>query len=180
MSFNLPPPPTIEDINTSSWKLWFQKLQSTFANLFVTVSQGGTGLTSLGTAGQVLTVNSGGTALEYANVPRQNKRVLTHIIPPGTSTYNCDWSLYDEIRLWKQQSDVYDFATLTFSGAVNGQGCILDLKNPYFINPTNIQYNSLVTTYIHTPVFLSRDKIGFIFNGNTNLYELVAVIPNIQ
>ena len=32
----------------------------------VTVAKGGTGLTSLGTAGQVLTVNSGATALAYA------------------------------------------------------------------------------------------------------------------
>ena len=35
---------------------------------FVDYSVGGTGLTSLGSAGQVLKVNSGGTALEYGNV----------------------------------------------------------------------------------------------------------------
>jgi len=31
------------------------------------IANGGTGLTALGTAGQVLTVNSGGTALEFAS-----------------------------------------------------------------------------------------------------------------
>jgi hypothetical protein len=31
----------------------------------LTVAQGGTGLTAVGTANQVLAVNSGGTALEY-------------------------------------------------------------------------------------------------------------------
>ena len=35
---------------------------------FIDYGQGGTGLTSLGTAGQVLKVNTGGTALEYGNV----------------------------------------------------------------------------------------------------------------
>jgi len=35
---------------------------------FVDYTYGGTGLASLGSAGQVLKVNSGGTALEYGNV----------------------------------------------------------------------------------------------------------------
>ena len=35
---------------------------------FVDFAYGGTGLAALGTAGQVLKVNSGGTALEYGNV----------------------------------------------------------------------------------------------------------------
>jgi len=35
---------------------------------FVDYTAGGTGLSSLGSAGQVLKVNSGGTALEYGNV----------------------------------------------------------------------------------------------------------------
>ena len=35
---------------------------------FIDYGVGGTGLTSLGSAGQVLKVNSGGTALEYGNV----------------------------------------------------------------------------------------------------------------
>ena len=37
----------------------------------VPVAGGGTGLTSLGTAGQVLTVNSGATALAYATPPQR-------------------------------------------------------------------------------------------------------------
>ena len=35
---------------------------------FINYTYGGTGLSSLGSAGQVLKVNSGGTALEYSNV----------------------------------------------------------------------------------------------------------------
>ena len=35
---------------------------------FVAITDGGTGLSSLGSAGQVLKVNSGATALEYGNV----------------------------------------------------------------------------------------------------------------
>jgi hypothetical protein len=35
---------------------------------FVDYTYGGTGLSSLGSAGQILKVNSGGTALEYGNV----------------------------------------------------------------------------------------------------------------
>ena len=35
---------------------------------FVAIADGGTGLSSLGSAGQVLKVNSGATALEYGNV----------------------------------------------------------------------------------------------------------------
>ena len=35
---------------------------------FIDYQYGGTGVASIGTAGQVLKVNSGGTALEYGNV----------------------------------------------------------------------------------------------------------------
>ncbi len=38
----------------------------------ITVAKGGTGLTSLGTAGQVLSVNSGATALEYSTIDLTN------------------------------------------------------------------------------------------------------------
>jgi hypothetical protein len=51
---------TLDGVQTLTNKTWNSNT--------IGVAYGGTGLTAVGTAGQVLTVNSGATALEYASV----------------------------------------------------------------------------------------------------------------
>lgn len=68
MAFKLPPPPLGGDVNTFVWKDWFNKLQQAFKNIFITVDQGGTGLSSLGTSNQVLGVDSTASGLEYKSI----------------------------------------------------------------------------------------------------------------
>lgn len=51
----------------------------------VPVTKGGTGLTSLGSAGQAVKVNSGGNALEFGDVSGAIKQVVTHY---DTSDYD--------------------------------------------------------------------------------------------
>ena len=87
MAFNLPPPPVGEDITSPVWRDWFFKLRQAFiiagsiswsvitgtpttlTGYGITsplpTAEGGTGLATIGTAGQRLTVNAGATALEY-------------------------------------------------------------------------------------------------------------------
>ena len=87
MAFNLPPPPIGEDITSPVWRDWFFKLRQAFVvagsiswsvltgtpttltgygiTSPLPTAEGGTGLSTIGTANQVLAVNAGATALEY-------------------------------------------------------------------------------------------------------------------
>ena len=58
----------------------------------VPTSKGGTGLTSIGTAGQVLTVNSGASGLEFAAAAGGGGYKLTVFTNPGTFTKDSDMS----------------------------------------------------------------------------------------
>ena len=58
----------------------------------VPTTKGGTGLTSIGTAGQVLTVNSGASGLEFAAAAGGGGYKLTVFTSPGTFTKDSDMS----------------------------------------------------------------------------------------
>lgn len=85
MAFNLPPPPVGNDPGSPAFRDWYyrlvqflkQPLDLSQASGVLPIVNGGTGLSTVGTAGQVLTVNAGATALEYTNVS-------------GGSAYNID------------------------------------------------------------------------------------------
>lgn len=90
MIFNLPPPPVSNDPKDPAFRDWFYKLRQAFAvagsiawtsisgtpttlagygiTSPLDIAEGGTGLSTLGTANQVLAVNAGATALEYQTV----------------------------------------------------------------------------------------------------------------
>ena len=54
----------------------------------IPTTKGGTGLTSLGTAGQALLVNAGATGLEFGDVATDFSAVGESIIPSTTDTYD--------------------------------------------------------------------------------------------
>lgn len=61
----------------------------------VPVSKGGTGLTSLGTANQILQVNSGATALEFAQKPEGKvKQIVTGVNTSGATSSSVTTSSY--------------------------------------------------------------------------------------
>lgn len=172
MAFNIPPPPSSEDVGSHVWKVWFSRLQQAFTSIFIGVSQGGTGLSTLGTPNQILGVNNAGTALEYKtlNLP---KRILS--ISGVSGSYTCRWDLYDEIRL-----TVSGNVSLLFSGATNGQGCVLTLKNTQAVSlPANVRFNTVIQAYSGPALLGTLDKLGFSFDQDDSKYDLVSIIRNI-
>ena len=69
----------------------------------VPVSKGGTGLTSLGTAGQVVQVNSGANALEFANA--SSGKLLGHAVQDSVA--RTTWSNPGEIQGTGNMSDFF-------------------------------------------------------------------------
>lgn len=78
MAFKLPPPPLVNDTNSFVWKDWFNRLQTAFTSIFITVDQGGTGLAAVGAANQVLGVDNAGTGLEYKSIVAGSNITVTH------------------------------------------------------------------------------------------------------
>lgn len=110
-------------------------------------------------------------------VRKQEQSVLRRLlILTGVSgAQTCDWSSYDEIRLTTTGA-----VTLTFSGAVDGQGCILTLKGGNTVAlPSNVRYNSLVSAYTPTNGAAAVDKIGFTYDAQDLKYDLVSVVKGI-
>lgn len=93
-----------------------------------------------------------------------------------SGAYTCDWSLYDEIRLTLTGN-----VTLTFSGAADGQGCTLKLKQDATGGRTvtldaNVRFNLDVTAYTPTATAAKSDRLGFIRDATDNKYDFVSVI----
>lgn len=102
-----------------------------------------------------------------------SKRV--QILTAQSGNISCNWGLYDEIRISSVAA-----INLTFTGATDGQGCILTLKGGNDVTlPTSVRYNTLVNLYIPTPGVSSIDKVGFTYDGSDNKYDLVSVIKDI-
>jgi len=100
---------------------------------------------------------------------------------PNTSggVVNCDWNAFDEIRITLTTN-----TTLTFSGALDGQGCILKLKQDSVGGrtvalPAIARFNSLITIYTATPTVNRADKVGFVFDGTDTRYDIVSIVPGI-
>lgn len=104
-----------------------------------------------------------------------------HVIPDtDTGVIACDWAAYDEIRVLLTSD-----ATFTFSGAMDGQGCILKLKQDAVGNrsvtlPAAVRFNALILSYNNTRPAGRADKIGFVYDGGDARYDFVSIIPGIQ
>lgn len=104
-----------------------------------------------------------------------NARV--QVITNATGSVALDWSKYDEIRLTLTGN-----VALTMAGATDGQGCILKLKQDAtggrtVTLPAVVRYNALVPTYDVSPTALMADKLGLIYDGSDNKYDLVSLTP---
>lgn len=65
MSLPLSPPPFEQNLDSFAWKDWFFRLQQYFKYVVFGISNGGTGLTTIGSANSLLGVDSIGSSLEY-------------------------------------------------------------------------------------------------------------------
>lgn len=94
----------------------------------------------------------------------------------GSGTINVDWSNTDTFRLHLTGN-----ATLTFSGAIDGQKCLLEIiqdatggRTVTF--PDDIAYSSNLPSALVSTAANKRDKQGYIYNSSAAKYDLVAVM----
>ncbi|ASK91042.1 hypothetical protein KWH04_01210 [Xanthomonas campestris pv. trichodesmae] len=107
-----------------------------------------------------------------------NRRVQL-VTDTDTGLVACDWNAYDEIRVTLTSN-----TTFTFSGALDGQGCILKIKQDSVGGrtvalPSGVRYNALITTYFVTTIAGKADKVGFVFDGADSRYDIVSIVPGI-
>lgn len=70
--------------------------------------------------------------------------------------------------------------TLTFSGAVDGEKLILELKQDgtggrQITLPANVRYSTTIPSVTLSSAANRIDKLGFMYNATDNKYDLVAV-----
>jgi len=112
-------------------------------------------------------------AVPKADVAVQLKRVQTLVAQSGAVT--CDWSLYDEYRI-----STTGPISLTFTGATDGQGCILTLKGGNAASlPVNVRFNSVSLIYYPTTGPGAIDKLGFFYDLSELKYDLVSVVKGL-
>ena len=107
-----------------------------------------------------------------------NRRVQV-IANTNSGSANCDWNAYDEIRVTLTAN-----TTFTFSGALDGQGCVLKLKQDAIgartvTLPGGVRFNSLITAYFNTSAANKADKVGFVYDGTDSKYDIVSIVPGI-
>ncbi|MGH8032522.1 MAG: hypothetical protein ACREO8_09205 [Luteimonas sp.] len=107
-----------------------------------------------------------------------NRRVQV-ITETDSGLVACDWNSYDEIRVTLTSN-----TTFTFSGALDGQGCILKIKQDgtggrTVALPSGVRYNALITAYFVTATADKADKVGFVFDGTDSRYDIVSIVPGI-
>ena len=135
----------------------------------LSVSAGGTGQTALGSSLQVLRTNTAGDATEWAAlVPR----ITT---PAYSANLTLNWAVADVIRVTLTGN-----ITITNSGAVDGQKCILELlqddtggRTVTFTSET--RFGTSVTSFTATTTLNKMDRVGFIYNGTATKYDVLAV-----
>lgn len=103
------------------------------------------------------------------------------LVVPNTDTgsFACDWDAYDEIRVTLTAN-----TTFSFSGALDGQGCVLKVKQDVVGGRTvsfgaEVRFNSLITIFNATATAGKADKVGFVYDGTDSYYDFVSVVPGI-
>lgn len=112
-----------------------------------------------------------------AGIP--SMRRIQVIANTNTGAVTCDWNSYDEIRVTLTAN-----TTFTFSGALDGQGCVLKLRQDATGGRTvafgaNVRYNALISIFNATATAGLADKVGFVYDGTDSYYDFVSVIPGI-
>lgn len=136
------------------------------------LQMGGNRITNLGTPQS----STDAATKAYADSIR-NPRVFKNAAATGNITLNC--ALYDEFRLTLAGN-----VTLAFSGAVDGQGVRLKLKqsasSSYTVTmPASVRYNADIPSYTMTPTASKSDKLGLQYDGDDTKYDLLAVVQSL-
>lgn len=105
------------------------------------------------------------------------KRIYKNNLASGAITI--DWSLYDEVRL-----TLVGDVVLTFSGALDGQGCIIKLKQDSFGDhsvtlPANIRYSIDMRSYSMTAGAYKVDRVGFMYDADDTKYDFISTVRNL-
>ena len=106
------------------------------------------------------------------------RRIQT--ITSASGAVVCNWENFDEIRM-RLTGDV----TLTFVGAVNGQGCMIKFEQDAVGGrtvtlPTQVRYNALVPSFEMNPNPGKIDKLAFIFDAGDSRYDLQGFTPGVE
>lgn len=102
------------------------------------------------------------------------------IADSGTGTVECDWDAYDEIRV-----TVTTDTTFTFSGARNGQGCMLKIRQDSAGGHTIalpvlvMRFNLNIPSYNPSLGANVSDLLGFRYDGTDSRYDLIALTRGI-
>jgi len=96
-------------------------------------------------------------------------------VASASGTVACDWGVYNDIRISSVGT-----VNPTFSGAEDGQACIITFKGGNTVNlPANVRYNAANTGYTATAGGSAIDKLGFIYDVDDDKYDLVSVVKGI-
>lgn len=119
-------------------------------------------------------------SLRGATGPSTNMARRIYTINNASGAIVCNWANYDEIRL-RLVGDV----VLTFQGAVDGQGCLLKIKQDAtggrkVTIAATVRFNALIREYQATPGAGLADKIGFIYDSADSSYDFVSLVPGIS
>lgn len=106
------------------------------------------------------------------------RRVQTITSTP-TGAVTCDWASYDEIRVTLTTD-----TTFTFAGALDGQGCILKVKQDAtggrLVNlPASARFNAILTAFSASTAAGRADLLGFRYDGDDARYDFVSLVPGI-
>lgn len=93
-----------------------------------------------------------------------------------SSTPSIDWSNADVVRM-----ELAGATAFTFTGAVDGQRCLLELKQDVVGSHTvsfgaEVRYGTDLTSYTATTAASKKDRIVFIYDGDANKYDVVSII----
>lgn len=94
-----------------------------------------------------------------------------------SATPTVDWSTCDIARL----TLTGNVSALSMTGAVDGQKCILELKQDgtggrtFAFAASTVRFGTTITSYTITSTANLSDKIGFIYNASASRYDVVAV-----
>lgn len=96
-----------------------------------------------------------------------------------TGSVACDWSAFDEIRVTLTTD-----TTFTFSGALDGQGCVLKLRQDNAgghaaMLPAGVRVNAIIAAYVPTVAAMQADILGFRYDGQDARYDIVSLIPGV-
>lgn len=107
-------------------------------------------------------------------------RRIQNIASTPTGSVVCDWDAYDEIRII-----ITAPLSVSFTGALDGQGCILKLMQdstggyPVTLPVGDVRYNGAIPLYVNTKIANRGDILGFRYDGTDSKYDFVSNVPEI-